>query len=103
LGRSGFDEALEHRLPVQARQEQIEHDELVDAGAGQLETPAPVRRAVHAEPFGREGSGHETEDHRFVVDHEDARHTSDAIGERATKLPFVTGPSSDEAGIVSEA
>jgi len=103
LGRSGLDEALEHRLPVEARQEQIEHDELVDPGAGQVEAPAPIRRAVHVEPLGSEGAGDEADDHRFVVDHEDARHNSNAIRERATGPCFVTRPSSGDGGIVSGA
>ena len=75
-------ELLEQRLPVQARQQQVQHDELVLAGRRQLEAAGSVQGAVDLEPLCRERARDEADDPRLVVDDQDARHDPNARTER---------------------
>ena len=65
---------LQNGHPVEMREQQIEDDELVTAGLGQLEGSVPIVRAVHLEPFGGERPRDEADDPRLIVDHQHPGH-----------------------------
>ena len=69
--RARLPQLREQAKPVQARQEQVEDDELVRLGKGALEPGGSVVCAVHDEPLRLEAQAQELENPGFVFDDQD--------------------------------
>ena len=96
LAGADLHEVLQDRHPVEARQQEVQHDQLVAAGLRQLHSADPVRGTVHPEPLGRQSAGDEADDPRLVVDDQDARHERNARPGRQTGTAFMTNSSCPE-------
>src|SRR3954451_6302378 len=68
LLRPGLDGPAQHAHAADAGHHQVEHDEVVAAGASELQATGAVRGAVDRQPVGGKGAGDEVGDLRLIID-----------------------------------
>ena len=72
-----------HLEPVEARQHQVEDDEIRPRAVAQRDAVAPVVRDLHGEALGPQPRGDRGGDHILVLDHADQRSTHESECARA--------------------